>query len=567
MNHVRRPIIAATSLVLSLSCAATVLGQGAPPGGQRGPEGRGGWGPPDGDRPAMRRGGGMFRGMAGFTDVMQPEFISRDLALFRDALALDQVQSTVVDLLIRDYEEAFRTGIEPVTESLQELGPALMRTFMSPQIREQMRAAMERTQAEIREQIERSGVELAPEEVRAIFEERMPAAMEQIRVARIESGEDAEGRRIMGQMITALDAWRAERERLRQAFIESLRVQLSDEQMADWPGFERLLLREKSLGRGRLSGESTDILAILDTIDLDDETFAAIEPTLDAFELRLHEALRARNDYLAQSEPRLLRAVQELDVRQGLDIVRRQIQFRTRVRDVNDEGRVAIAAALPAELSDWFNRAVLADAFERVYRPTRVDSALDYVRSLDLSPELSAHVDALELAYRAELRGADERVTAVIKRQEPIDELRQAERFAGFLTGDFRPSQAEDPVRDAMRLRRELVDLHADRILAVLSPEQRDAMPGGGGGGARRGDGRGDVMAVLDELPREVRQRILDRVDANRNGRIDPEEQAEAERMMREGRGGGWWGGGRGGEGRGDGGGGGEGRRNRDREL
>lgn len=554
MPMTARPAPFVLALLLAAASANGVLGQTPQGDGGRQEQAgaRQGGGPPGGDRGAFRRGGGMFRGMAGFTDVLQPEFLSRDLELFQDGLDLDDAQSNIVELLLADYEDAFQAGIEPVTTSLQELGPALMRTFMSPEIRDQMRSVMERAREEIRQQFEQRGTEPSPEEIRALMDERIPAAVEEVRLARIESGDDAEGRRIMGQMITALDAWRAERETLRQAFIEALRVQLTDAQMQEWPSFDRQLVRDKTLGRGRLSGESTDVLAILDRIELDDETFAAAEKAIEGFELQLHEALRGRNEYLAQSESRLLRAVQELDVKQGLDIVRRQIQQRVRVRDVNEAGRLAIAAALPEKAAEEFSAAVLADAFERVKRPTQVDSVLEYVRSLELAPELFAQIDALELAYRMELRGSDDRMITLIRKQEPADELRQAERFAGFLTGDFRPNQGEDPIRDAMRERREFVDQHAERILAVLTPEQRDAAPGGG----RRADGRGrgDVTAMLDGMPAEVRQRVMERIDTNRNGQIDPDEQEAAERMMRE-RGRGW--------GRGEGG----GDNRRDREM
>lgn len=497
-----------------------------------GPRGRDG-----GDRPAMRR-GGFFRGAGGFGEAMQPEFAARDMPLFVEGLTLDEGQMPIVEALLTDYVAAFELGLEPVSATMQEVGPQIMRSFMSPETREKFRGAFEGVQEEIRKQVENGGAEPDPDTMRAMVEERMATVMEEVRKQRQASGEEKESQRLMGEMIEKLEGWRAQRAKLREQLISGVKAQLSEAQTSKWPTFERKLDREKTLPRGRLSGESTDLLRIVDRLELDDATLAAAKEALDNYELRLADALKARNDYAAQSEPRLMRAIQELDVKAGLDIVRKQTQYRVRLRDVNEESRTLIAAGLPAEASAKFTEEALRDAFERIFRPTRADDVLEYIRSLELSPEVVHQIDAIEQAYRQELKATNDKLVALTKKEEPQEQMREAERFAGFMSGNFQPRRGGeanpdggDPMRDGFRDRREMAEKYIERLAAVLTPDQAASMPKQR---ERRAMGGG-----MDNLPPEMRDRIMQRVDTNGNGQIDPDEQEAAQRMFRERFGGG----------------------------
>lgn len=474
-----------------------------------------------------------MRGMGNLGELLQPDFHGRDLPLFSDGLGLDEAQQMIVRTLLEDYSENFDRALEPVTASMQELGPALFRSFMSPETRDRMRRAFESAQEEIAKRAEQEG-QLSQEQMQALVEAQMTRTLSEIRDAREASGEDAEARRIMGQMITTFDSWRATRLGLRQTFIDNLRAQLAPAQSAAWPKFERKLDRVKGLPQGRLSGESTDLLRLVDQMDLEEVELTAAAEALEGYQVRLADALRSRSEYFAQSEPRLLRAMQEMDIKTGLDIVRRQVQFRIRVRDVNEEFRPIIAAALPEDVREQFVAAALRESFDRVYRRSRVDEVLEFIDGLELSPEVRAQVEALEAAFRQEEAIANDRLVALMKREEPQEQVRQAERFAGFMSGDFGGGRGgfrgfgpdpDDPVRVAFRERRDMGEKFIERLAAVLSPEQAEQLPQQ----ERRTLGGG-----FENLPPEMRARILERVDSNGNGRIDPEEQEAAARMFRE---------------------------------
>jgi hypothetical protein len=126
----------------------------------------------------------------------------------------------------------------------------------------------------------------------------------------------------------------------------------------------------------------------------------------------------------------------------------------------------------------------------------------------------------------------------------------------GGMGGMFgRGDDGPDPVREAFDKRERVEDSYLDRLKALLTPEQVEALPKPQRGGRGGGGAGGGVTAMLDRLPAEQREAILKAADKNGNGQIDDDERGDAFRAMRDL--GGFGGGGRGGDqggGRGPGG-------------
>lgn len=524
----RSPFLALIALGIAASVSPVVGAQGGPP--QQGE-----------DRAPARR-GGFFRGAGGFNDLVQPEFLTRDLPLFVEELDLDEGQKTIVEAILADYVAAFELGVEPVSDSVAEITPRLFQTFFSPEIREKFQSSFQDTEEVIRrrrDEAAAAGRELSQEDVQAIIQERIVRVTDQIREMRQASGAEAETQKVMGELIEKVDGWRSERDRMRVQFIESVQAQLRENQQTMWPAFERLLDREKTLPRGQISGESVDLLRVLDSLELEEADFAKTASVRESYELRLAQALKARNEFLSQSEPRLLRAMQSFDVKTGIDIVKKQVALRVALRDVNEEFRPIIAAELPEAIAPEFTREALMAGYERAFRPTRADEVFAWAQKLELEDSAVEQLRELELLYQQELDVAGQKLVATMKKEEPQEQIRQAERFAGFLTGNFGPGgpggggpgggfgggRGQDPVRTGIRERRDVGEKYIERIAAVLTPEQAAEMPQP----ERRGGGGG-----LDNLPPEMRERVLEQVDTNKNGQIDPEEQEAATRMFRD---------------------------------
>ena len=116
-----------------LSSAAAQDGAGGQAGGREGGRGQrmqdGGQGGQRGGRGGMGgfggrggRMGGMGGGMRDVRELMEPDFMRRDVPLFVSQLELDDTQTLVVETLMGDYESDYATASGRVTEQMAEMG-------------------------------------------------------------------------------------------------------------------------------------------------------------------------------------------------------------------------------------------------------------------------------------------------------------------------------------------------------------------------------------------------------------------------------------------------------------
>lgn len=406
---------------------------------------------------------------------------------------------------------------------------------------------MQSIQEELRRMAEQGGGQLDDEARREFFRERMAKLQEEMVEERRALGADAEMRRQLSEMFDKVNAWQTKKSGMRTRFVEGLKASLNDDQLVQWPAFERFLTREKSLPRSRLSGEGTNLFLVLDSLGLSDEDFAKVEPLLDDYELRLDAALRARNDYLAASSSRLFKALEQGDSSEATRILERQVALRAAVRDVNDEFRTAIVTALgESEAAKRFERTALEEGYERIYRPTLAERAFEAALALDeLDATVAQSIAELQVAYMSELGNSNRNLLATMRREEPGQQTRDASRFVTFMTaamnGDFSAmagpfgmggrGEGPDPIRAAFDQRNELSETYIARLRAMLTPDQAAQLPRRERGGMAAGGGIG---RMLEAMPEAQRAELLQRFDRNGNGEIDGDERGEFFRAMRE---------------------------------
>jgi hypothetical protein len=313
---------------------------------------------------------------------------------------------------------------------------------------------------------------------------------------------------------------------------------------------------------------------VLDEAGLSKETFKALTPLMDQYELELDEALRARNDYLAANEGKFLEAAAAGDADAARRYVQRTMTMREKVRDVNDRYREAIMSQLPAADAARVRTAALAAAYERFYRPTQVQRAFEAIAEMsDLDASVRDSLHALEAQYTSELGAVNDRLVQATRKQEPAQQVDDVVRMVGMLNGDvsfasmMRPGQRDEgEVGDLMDKRRDMNDTYMERIRKLLTPEQIEMLPGGGDGGGRGGRGGqggggpggmfgGGGPIKLADLPEGPRERMKE-FDTNNDGTINDAERAKMIEQFRS-RG---FGGPGGGPGGGDGQGGGQNR-------
>ena len=539
------------------------------------------------------RGGGWGGGMSGMREIrelLEPDFSRRDMPLFVEQLNLDDGQRAIVEALLDDYEDSFGTGSEMVQGDLTDLGRSMMQSFMGggamADMRERMGERMRDIRAEL-EEMEANGEELTGEERRDYFRERMQETSQDMMQDAMDTGAFDEARGVMTEMLDILEEWVAERTRLHDTFVADVEIQLDDDQMVLWPAFDRFLTREKSLPRGRLSGEDVNLFLMIDDSELSDATFDALAEMLDEYELALHQAIVTRDDYLLQSAPKLFKAMRDGDVDDAERVLKQQVRFREAVRDTNDRYReIFVETIADPEEKARLNGAILEEAYERIYRPTWAHRAFEAALEMDdLGEDTASAVMALQATFLAEMANRNRTLMIELRKSEGDEQIEQGTRMVSIMSGDFsggmpwgggrggrggRGGDEDDRYRDGMRERGESEERYVEQLMAMLTPEQQEALPERRGrGGERGGWGSGDND--------ERRQEMIRRFDTDGDGELNEDERrqmfesfrngggrgGEEGRGGRGGRGGGEAGGrgGRGGEGGGRGGRGGQGGR------
>lgn len=505
--------------------------------------------------------GGMGGGMRDVRELLEPDFVRRDVPLFVRQLELDDAQSIIVSTLMEDYETDYADASGRVTDQMAQMGREMFQNIVTPQMRERFENEARSIREEIERMREQAGGELDPEQVRNVWRERMGRVQQQMME---EQGEDGIGGRIaamMGSMFDRLQEWQTRKARMRSNFVDGLKAQLRDDQLDLWPAFERFLVREKSLPRARLSGEDLNLFVVVDEAELSDESLDRLEPILDEYELNLDDVLRRRDQAVVQGSAAMYQAIQRGDVAGAVRAMERQVQMRANVRDLNDRYRSQLVAALgDTEEARALDRRILEAGFDRIFRPTPTDRLFATVLEMPgLSPEQIEALLELQNAFLIEMAGMNQQLLALTRRYEPQQQVEEAERFVGVMSslmaGAFNPAggfdmgmNAGNPLQESMQRRGEVGRAYRQRIEALLTPEQVAQLP------QQRDRGEAGGWGQMGE---EMRAEAIRRFDRDGDGQLSAEERREMMRVLREEMGGAM------GEGRGQRGEGGNAPRNR----
>jgi hypothetical protein len=534
----------AASLVLCLM-SAPALAQDAPAGGPPSQEGRRGNGDGGGGGRGGRSGGfgggrmfgPMGRSLDSVTELreqFQPFVLRRDVPLMRDQLGLDEGQVTVVETLVGDYETQFNEASEKAQQVQRDAMMKMFQSFMGGGAREKFQESFQKIQADLEQMAVEAGGELPPETRRQYFRDQMQKMTDEMAKEREASGAAAETRRIASEMAQGAERWRRERATMDTSLLDGVRATLREPQAAKWDAFDRFLRREKTLARGRLSGESVNLFAVVDEAGIAKESVSKLAPLLDEYEVRLDEALKRRNEYLAQNESKALKAITEGDAKAMEQLADRMIDLRNGVRRVNEESRAAIVAALPADEGRKVERAALEAAYGRVYRATRTDRAFGAALELeDLTPEARQAVEELRAAYALEIDAMNQRIAQSIRKSEPERLKQEAVRAAGLLNGGgrFFDGPPEDPADALYEKRGDTGESYMKRLTALLTPEQAAKLPQGSNREENRRQGPFGSWTIAD-MPEEARASAK-AADKDGNGVLEGDERREFFRAMR----------------------------------
>jgi hypothetical protein len=266
------------------------------------------------------------------------------------------------------------------------------------------------------------------------------------------------------------------KEMITEQLMVDLRLLLMPEQEVLWPRFERDLRRMATIDEGGLlSGETVDLVALLDEMGVDGDARLAVASLEDQYVTELDRALVSRNEvYDDTTDKAFERFATEgfSDFESVMDYFRELLEDAmvqaARVRDINLKYAATIGRSLPVELGvefrDRFNELV----FPRVYRASTTDRAFETILSFeDLTEEQRARVLEAQGRYQQSRERLDANWARAIAEQE---EERDVMRVMGI-------EPSTEATRETRTARRELDRTAYEQVLQVLSEEQARRLP------------------------------------------------------------------------------------------
>lgn len=352
-----------------------------------------------------------------FAEAFRPDIMQRDLALMTRALALEEWQQPVMEALLADYMTSFNTGVQ---------------------------AAQERMKQRLTEQA-------------------------------------AAGDRSFSIAADSIRGWSAEKAALTAKFLDDVKSQLGPTQLERWPSFERALRRERMLPEGELSGETVDVLMIVNRMQPTSAEEQALRPVLDRFEIALDEALQARTAKQESIRQPLEQAIEAKDYDRQADLLEQGVHAGLPVRAANEDAIAAIAAAF-GERGGEFRQLAMKAAYPDVFRPHPVMTLMEQARKLDsLTEDQGRQIDELMAEFQVVVDDSNARVLAAVREEEPKAPRKRAaaaaeRRAKGSVGAAPKPV---DPVVSARADRDRAGDPFRERLMAILTEEQRAQLPGG----------------------------------------------------------------------------------------
>jgi hypothetical protein len=329
------------------------------------------------------------------------------------------------------------------------------------------------------------------------------------------------------------------KKKMRTEFETDLVAVLNEDQLLMWPPLKRMLIRDRLLPKGRLSGETLDVMSLVEQQEFDDATLTKLLPSINDWDLNVTLALQARDDHLVENQGAIMASFRSTDTSSD-GVMKEQARLSETVRQINDNAVDQITLALPSEEGSAFENLARERAYPRIYRTTRVERAyLGAMELEDIEPDILVSVVELYDALLTDLEYANEQVLSATKRWESQEEIERMNRFRSRMSGG-ESERAESPIRKAEEGRSKVEENYLEQLRLLLTEAQIKELGGlkkresredrgredrgrGDRGGGRQGGFSGD------------REAFMQRFDKDGNGEISESEREAIREHFRNG--------------------------------
>lgn len=230
-------------------------------------------------------------------------------------------------------------------------------------------------------------------EANAAFRERMTALVQEVQ-------ETQNHQKLMEAMPKLQDDRTATSERLRDTFLEDLKLLLSDEQLERWPLLEQSRRRMRVQSRLHIGGSAVDLIALTErTIqnppDGVGEKLATYARDLDRL---LLDIIDLREEREGQRE--MFGAPDQEQQEKMRELSDKQRELSVEIRALNDRTLRLLAADLASQDVETLDEAFRLAAFPEIYAPSYTDNALASALNMSsLSDEQTDRLRALAASH------------------------------------------------------------------------------------------------------------------------------------------------------------------------
>lgn len=486
-----------------------------------------------------RNGGFMSRMTAG---GMSPDYMLRDLRRFKESLLLNEEQTEIVEQILREYDESFREASTTSEESMRSTFTSMRGNEDDPARQEQQE--MRQRMRDIREKMD-SARQLQGEDGMQQLEEKLRGEMDAIHESMNESRaamwQSPERQAAMEDLsLYVMDQLRIKRS-MRIEFETDLVAMLSEEQLLLWPPLQRMLVRDRLLPKGRLSGETLDVMSLVEQQQFDDQTLIGLIPAINSWDVNVTSALQARDDHLVENQGAMMASFRTMDTSGGESVMKEQARLAETVRRINDDAVEQIASALPSEEGSAFSLLARDQAYPRIFRTTRVERAYLSAMDLeDLDSDILVSVVELYDALLTDLENANEQVLSATQRWESQEQLERINRFASRMSGGD-SERPESPIRKAEENKQTIEESYLEQLRLLLTEEQIEEL-----GGLEKRQPREDRRGGWQRSGRTDRNQhdggfeggreaFMERFDTNGDGEISESEREGIREHFRNG--------------------------------
>jgi hypothetical protein len=282
------------------------------------------------------------------------------------------------------------------------------------------------------------------------------------------------------EMPALMKKYQESMERLQTGFFDDLRSLLTDAQAERWPKLERYRRREELMQYGFISGAAADLVAIADRLKLDPESNPTLAEPFEQYEVDVDKPLLALKQATEEMQEQQMEAMEDFDPGNPADMMEQAQKMmeilmghaRT-VRDINRQHERLIVALLPPEQAAEFRREFNVRSFPSVYRKSHATKAIAAAEKFgDLTEEQRQALAGVRSAYERDAAPLNDKWANEIEKK---DNSSAGGVFDQMWMGGM--NDDDDPVTLARKSRRELDDQTRDRVVAILTEDQRARLP------------------------------------------------------------------------------------------